>query len=165
MRLPRAALTLLLLAALTGACGDDDDDDGTGVPNVSIFAGTWTATSIRYTSVSTQSRTLDVAQLGGGLTLIITSNGAFSGTFKLPTAQGVQTIPITGQVAVQSATQARVDFNWPGALAQNPPITNFNATFAMQGNNLTFTRPDATFQFPGQAAAEAAVLVIAMTRS
>jgi hypothetical protein len=59
-------------------------------------------------------------------------------------------------------------FTWPTAeLQANPPIDDFRATYTLQGDNLTFSRTDATFHFFmfGQEEAEPANLLIVMSRS
>jgi hypothetical protein len=173
MKLNRAALLLLLLPILGAtACSDDDDDDSTGVSGVAKFQGTWDASSIRYTSTANQSRTLDITQVCisgscGDLNMIIAANGTFSGTFKLPVGTTMQTIPVTGSVALLSGNnQAHVDFIWPSSIpAGSEPVADFDATYTLSGNTLTFTRQNATFQFPGQAAAESSVLVVTMARA
>jgi hypothetical protein len=149
------AVLLASVAALV-AC----DDDVTGV-QIADFQGTWTATTIQYTAHADASRNLNIVPLGGGLTLTIDAAGNYSGTFTFP---GEPPIPITGSVTLVSDTEADIVFNWPPAVTQ-PPITDFRAQFNLQGNNLTFTRQSAVFQFPGQPQPETVSLVIIMTRS
>ena len=93
----------------------------------------------------------------------ITSTGTFTGTLTIP---GIGAIPISGAVELEGSNSAEVDFNWSAPFdPNNPPIDDFTATYTLNGNTLVFTNPDADFQFPGQAAAEASVALITMTRA
>lgn len=158
MRPNRLLFLPLLVGALAAGCGDD----GPTGPKISDFAGTWNATSITYTSIGTPTRTLNVyAAAGARLGLVITATGSFTGNFLVPPNPN---IPITaGQLTLQGTNMANIDFTWPAGIPE--PISDFVATYTMSGNNLTFTRPTTTFQFPGQPAAEASSLVIAMVRT
>ena len=156
MSFTRTAVAALMIGSLAMSACSDDDEDPTG-PEVSQFAGAWTATNIRYTSQSTPSRTLDATQVGGALTMQITAAGSFSGSITIP---GVGTLPLSGQITLEGDNEAEVDFQ-----PDSPAIDDFTATYTLNGNTVVFTNPDASFQFPGQAAAEASVVVITMVRA
>lgn len=165
MKLMRAA-AFGLLAATVGLAGCDDDDDPTG-PDISAFAGTWTATEIRYTSNQDPNRQLEITNplVGGGLTLDIEVDGDFTGTITIP---GAGTFNLKGDVTLEGDNEADVDFDWTGSPFENAPqkpIEDFTATYVLQGNNLTFTRTDATFHFPGRPAPESSTVVITMVRA
>lgn len=156
MRLRRIIPIIALSGAVAlVAC----DDDPTGI-QISDFAGSWTASVVQYTAHADASRQLDIVSVGGGLTLVVGSDGTYSGTFTHPQ---LGTIPITGSVTLVSDTEADIVFNWPEAVT-TPPITDFRAEFELQGDNLTFSRPSTVFHFPSQEAPEAASLVIIMSR-
>lgn len=158
-------LSISLLAGAVTLAACDDDVSG---PQIADFQGNWTASAITYTAHADANRQLNIVSVGGGLTLNLDSDGDYSGTLRLPTAAGPQDIPITGSVTLVSDTQADVEFNWPTAeLQANPPIEDFRATYTLQGDNLTFSRTDATFHFftHGQAGPEDANLLIVMSRS
>lgn len=164
MQLNRAlSISLLAGAVALAAC---DDDDVTG-PVIADFQGNWTASAVTYTAHADATRQANIVALGGGLTLNVAANGTYEGVLTLPTAGGPQPIPITGSVTLVPGTdnQADIVFNWPQGVP--PQIDDFRATYTLQGNNLTFTRSDATFHFFmfGQAEAEPANLLIVMSRS
>ena len=162
MRFTRTALVALMVGSLGMAACSDDDEDPTG-PTISQFAGVWTASEVRYTSKSTPSRTLDITKVGGGLSMNISSTGTFTGTLTIP---GIGAIPIKGDVELEGSNSADVNFDWSAPFdPNNPPIDDFTATYTLNNNTLVFTNPDADFQFPGQAAAEASVALITMTRA
>lgn len=156
MRLNRI-LPAVLVASSLGLIGCDEG--GSTEPEISQFAGVWTATTVQYTAHADAQRTLDIVPLGGGLSLNIDSDGDFSGTLTFP---GEDPIPLTGSVTLVGNNQADIDFVWPGGVT--PPIDDFRATYSLQGDNLTFTRPSTIFHFPGQSAPEEASLVIIMER-
>jgi len=153
-------ISLLAGAVTVAAC----DDDPVGPLTISDFQGNWTASSVTYTAHADPARAADIVALGGGLTLNLDAAGNYQGVLTLPTAEGPQPIPITGTVTLVSDTQADIVFNWPQGVP--PQIDDFRATFTLQGNNLTFSRTDASFHFFmfGQAAAEPANLLIVMSR-
>jgi hypothetical protein len=152
-------ISLLAGAVTVGAC-----DDPIAPLTISDFQGNWTASSVTYTAHADPTRGADIVALGGGLTLNLNAAGSYQGVLTLPTAQGPQPIPITGTVTLVSDTQADIVFNWPQGVP--PQIEDFRATFTLQGNNLTFSRSDASFHFFmfGQEEAEPANLLIVMSR-
>ena len=156
MRLNRIVPALVVASSL-GLIGCDGN--GTTEPQISMFAGAWTATTVQYTSHEDAQRSLDIVPLGGGLSLDIDTEGDFTGSLTFP---GEDPIPLSGSVTLVGSNQADIDFVWPGGVT--PPIEDFRATYTLQGDNLTFTRPSTMFHFPGQSAPEEASLVIIMER-
>lgn len=163
MQLHRS-LSVSLLAAAVALAACDDDISG---PVISDFQGNWTASAVTYTAHADASRQANIVALGGGLTLNLTANGTYDGVLTLPTADGPMDIEITGSVTLVPGTdnQADIVFNWPQGIP--PQIDDFRATYSLQGNNLTFSRTDATFHFFmfGQEDPEPANLLIVMSRS
>jgi hypothetical protein len=160
MRLTRLLFLPILVGSLAAGCGDDDD--GPTGPNVSQFQGTWNATAITYTSPTNAALTFNAfaAPTNGRLSMIIAANGSFTGTFTIPPNPP---IPMTGTITLQGTNQGVIDFTWPAGVGE--PISDFTATYALQGNQLSFTRTGTTFPAPHPAAGQPATLVIAMTRT
>lgn len=156
MRLNRI-LPVVLVGSSLGLIGCDEP--GPSEPEISMFAGAWTATTVQYTAHADAQRSLDIVQFGGALSLNIDSDGDFSGSLTFP---GEDPIPLSGSVTLVGNNQADIDFVWPAGVT--PPIEDFRATYTLQGDNLTFTRPSTMFHFPGQSAPEEASLVIIMER-
>lgn len=156
------SIGVLVGAVALAACDDDVD-----LPVISDFQGNWTASAVTYTAHADATRQANIVALGGGLTLNLEADGTYAGVLTLPTAQGPQPIPITGTVTLVpgSDNQADIVFNWPQGVP--PQIDDFRATYSLQGNNLTFSRTDATFHFFmfGQEDPEPANLLIVMSRS
>jgi hypothetical protein len=160
MRRTRVFSLPLLVVALAAGCSSDATIT---TPNVAQFQGTWNATSIVYTSTTSSTTTFDAFSVGARLNLIIAADGKFTGSFLVPPNPS---IPITGgSITLTSTTQGNIVFIWPPALQANPPITDFTATYAISGNQLTFTRQATTFPVGHPLAGQPATLVIAMTRS
>lgn len=170
MRFNRAAVALMLIAtAGLGACSDDDDDDGLTAVVVADFKGTWDANSIRYTSKADASKSFDIVNAGGDLVMNIAADGSFNGEFKLPNPQGgIAKIPMSGKITITGNNQAHVDLTWPTQqLQDNPPVTDFDATFTLSANALQFRRDPTSFTFPTTPSQtnEASILVISMVRT
>src|SRR5436190_155271 len=155
MRLTSAFSLPLLVGVLAVGCSSDTKVTG---PNIAQFQGTWNATSIVYTSTTSTTTTFDAFSVGARLAMIIAADGKFSGTFLVPPNP---TIPMTGSITLTSTTQGNIAFIWPTpALQANPPITDFTATYAISGNQLTFTRQGTTFPAGHPLAGQPATLVI-----
>jgi hypothetical protein len=157
---------VMSIGALVGAVALAACDDDVDLPHISDFEGNWTASAVTYTAHADATRQVNIVALGGGLTLNLAADGTYAGVLTLPTATGPQPIPITGTVTLVpgSDNQADIVFNWPQGVP--PQIDDFRATYSLQGNNLTFSRSDATFHFFmfGQTDPEPANLLIVMSR-
>ncbi len=163
MKLYRSAGALLVAAALFSAC----DDTGTDPIVTADLAGSWEASSFRYTDAENSQLSLDIiTQAQGSLDLDITSTGAFTGLVIIPGTTPEEGVPVGGTLTVDGeAGTVFVDFN----AATEPIFSDFTATFTLNEARtiLTWTNPDTSFDFPDQIDPRgevAAVLVVVLEK-
>jgi hypothetical protein len=130
-RLAGFALPMLMVGALTVACGDDDE--GTGV-TINDLAGTWNGTSVELTWNAMPSVSVDLVQLGLTITLDVETNETY--TFEASLA-GNTVEMVTG------------DFNLTGSnrfslTNDDEPGITWSGTFTLSGNNLSVRLEDVT---------------------
>ncbi len=142
-----SALALILMAACTDAIGVAPDV-GTGVA-ADDLAGTWTATSMVFTSLEYPELSANVGAEGAEMTLTLGADGTFSWTFVFP---GEPTESETGTYTVSGNTMTIIE------------STGYSETIGItrNGNTMTLTLADVFDFSPG--IEEAARLVIGLTR-
>ncbi|HUE77052.1 MAG TPA: hypothetical protein VMM83_03855 [Longimicrobiales bacterium] len=163
MKLYRSGGALVMAAALFAAC----DDTGTDPVVMADLAGSWEASSFRYTDAENSQITLDIiTDAQGSLTLDITSTGAFTGLVIIPGVTPEGGYPVGGTLTLDAdAGTIFVDFN----AASEALFSDFTATFTLNeaGNILTWTNPDTSFDFPDSfdpRGEVAAVLVVVLEK-
>ena len=139
--LTTSALALILIAG----CGDDD---GVGVEPDDI-AGTWTATSMLFTSEADDTVTEDhVVNDGAVVTLVLTSDGTYTFTFVLDPENETDTGTYTTSGSTLTITPT------------GEPAETF--TIVRDGDTMTLSGDD-TFDFDS-GTEEDATFVLTMTR-
>jgi len=148
MKLKHLTISALALILIAG-CGDDD---GVGVEPDDI-AGTWTATSMLFTSTADPTVTADlVVDDMAVLTIVFGSNGSYTFTFVFPPDPTEDEIEI-GTYTVGETT-----------ITLTPTGSSQTETFAIErdGDTMTLTDDD-DYDF-GSGTDEPATLVITLTR-
>ena len=97
-----SALALILMSACTEATGVEPND----------LAGTWTATSIVFTSVADPMLTLDLATEGATMSLTLNADGTYSWAFVFP---GEPTENETGTYTVSASADQANGTPWSAA--------------------------------------------------
>ena len=121
----RHAATLVLAAALAAGCGDNDN---TG-PTLSDLAGNWSATKAQFTLDANPAISLDVVQVGGTVTLVVTNDGKFTFTGALPGAPGP--IVVTGTW--------EIDGNKVTVTSDEDPDNPVTGTFSLSNDKNTLS--------------------------
>ena len=143
--LTTSALALILIAG----CGDDD---GVGVEPDDI-AGTWTATSVLFTSKADNTVTEDiVVDDVAELTLVLGSNGSYTFTFVFPPD------PDETEIGTYTVSGSTITLTETGSGEPE------SFTVARDGDTMTLTDDDEMFEFVDGAGDEPATLVITLTR-
>jgi hypothetical protein len=128
-------------------CDDDDDDGGGGTApdpiTIADFEGAWTATKYQLTDNANPAVSIDVIAMGGSFGFDVANDGSFSGTGQAPPAMGGTTLSYQGvfEVVNQDTVSATFDPEQP------PLLTNFDAAFELEGDNLELENDDTTFDF------------------
>lgn len=145
MKLYRSAGALLMAGAFLTAC-----DTGTDPDVMADFAGSWEASSFRYTDAENSEITLDIiTQAQGSLDLQIDANGDFDGLVIIPGVTPDDGFPVGGTLTLDAdAGTVFVDFN----AATEPLFSDFTADYTLNEARtiLTWTNPDTSFDFPDQ---------------
>lgn len=152
MKLHRAAGALALLGTLLAGCDDGGTEPGIVTADL---AGSWDASSFRYTDANDPSLSFDIiTQAQGTLHLDIAESGAFNGQVRIPgvtvhpeTGETI-TVDVAGTIEVTSSTTVDVDFD--AATEAMGLFSDFTATFTLNEarTQLTWTNPDTSFDFP-----------------
>lgn len=147
MKFLRTASVLVLSVLVFAGC----EDDATGV-EIADLAGDWTATQFEYTDNSIPALSLDaISDAGGTVTLSVAESGAFTGTLSIPgltvdpSTGATITVPIGGTFSISGDTLS-IDFN--AATEGLGLFGDFDATFELNGDTLTFVNEDSSFDFP-----------------
>lgn len=145
MKLLRATSVLVLSALALTAC--DDGDDPTDVVTTADLAGSWTATQFEYSDDTGDAPGLgiDAIDLGGSVILNVQSSGAFTGTINIPQLTPGE-LPIGGTIAVIDQENLSIDFN--ATTESYGLFGDFDASFTLVGDVLTFVNDDTSFDFP-----------------
>lgn len=140
MKFLRTASVVVLAAfALTGC-----DEDATGV-EVADLAGTWNATRFEYTDQATPAFSVDViADLQGTVTLDVGEDGSFTGTIEIVLAETGQ-VPMAGTFSISGDTLS-IDFTGQASMAGL--VSDIDAAFTLDGDVLTLSNDNVTFDFP-----------------
>ena len=134
-KLPRVFLSVLLLAVFTAGCSDSDATGPDEGITVADLVGTWRASSHVFTNNANSSESQDLIQLGGETrTTILTGGRARTwvtiGDF---TDEWDSQLTIAGNKLTSTPAEST-----------RPPVT---WTFTLNGNTLTITRSDSSFDF------------------
>jgi hypothetical protein len=136
-----SALALLLMTACGDATGVEPDD----------LAGTWTATSMVFTSTADPTLSADIVDDGAVMTLVLGTDGSYTFTLTIP---GEETDNETGTYTASGTT---LTFSETGTGSPEA------FTISRDGDTMTLTDSDDEFDFtPG--VEEDATLVITLTR-
>lgn len=124
----------LALAPLFAACGDDDStspDD----PLVALV-GSYTTQSFVYTAVANPAITVDLADIGAGITaLTVNADGSFDGSATLVVGGSLQSIEADGTLS--DITNNSLTINFEGLAAQVLP-NPLPVSYTLNGNVLSF---------------------------
>lgn len=144
----RTASVLALSALALAAC-----DESTTSVEIADLAGSWSATQFEYADPSFPGFSIDaISDAGGTLNVTVQESGAFSGDLRVPgltvdgTGQTI-TVPVGGTFSINGSTLS-VDFD--AATEALGLFGDFDASFDLNGDVLTFTTEDTTFDFPDQ---------------
>lgn len=146
MKLARSFVAIMAVAALA-ACGDDDP-----LPPEDNIAGVYSVSQFEYTA-DEGGQSVDLAGIpitSGGpygiLSMTVAADHSFTGSLKLPTAQGPATFPIGGDIALTGSNTITITFDEEtNELEQLDPVEV--GTYSMVGNTLTIELPNVTFDF------------------
>lgn len=151
MKLARIASVIVLALFVFAAC-DDDDPSG---PVIADLAGFWNATQFQYDDATGDFPGFGIDAIvdgGGTITLDVEESGAFSGTLSIPdltvdpqTGETI-TIPIGGTISLIDDNTLSIDFN--AATEQLGFFGDFDASYTLTGDVLTFVNDDTSFDFP-----------------
>lgn len=159
MKFLRSGAVLVLALMAVAAC--DDTDDGTGV-TIADLEGSWTATQFEYTDANGFGVDA-ISDAGGSASLQVSSTGSFTGQISVPgltvDPQGATiTVPLSGTLSIDPATDMlNVDFDAQTLAIVCPDPVNspetclfesFDADYTLNGDVLTFTNDDTSFDFP-----------------
>ena len=148
MKFTRSFVAIMAIAALT-ACDDDDDPTDEG----DVIAGEYTVSEFRYTADAAGGPTVDLAGIGaaqggpyGILEMTVDTDNSFAGVLRLPTAGGPQNFNIGGDIELSGSDNITIDFNAATeALGVLDPEES--GTYDLNGNTLTITLPDVSFDY------------------
>lgn len=147
MKSLRTASLLVLAAFALTAC----DDSSTGV-TLADLAGVWTATQFEYIDNANPGFSIDaVADAGGSVSLDVSESGSFTGSLRIPgltvnpTNGETITVDIGGTISIDGDTLS-IDFN--AATEALHLFSDFDASFELNGDVLTFVNEDSSFDFP-----------------
>ena len=148
------SLTRLFLLPMIAIVAIECSDSGPEQVTVADLAGTWSATQFRITDESGVIPSFDIKQLLGSLTITVTSNGSFTGTFK---ATGLSDeVPVAGSIAILG-TSLTITFTQ----GLDQPISG---EFVLNGDDLTITGSGLTVEFEGETI-DSATVILVMRRS
>jgi hypothetical protein len=140
---------------------NDDDATKPKVLTVGDLAGTWEVTKYEVTHDTIPQMSLDFIQLGATITITAQATGLFSGTavMVLPGDTEPTTIPFAGNFAVDDETITAT------FTPEIPPyFTSFSGPYEYDGNKITITDEDATFDFDGDEQEDPAVAVVVIEK-
>lgn len=145
-------VSVFVLAIFAVAACDEADPSG---PVVADFAGFWNATQFQYDDATGDFPGFGIdaiAEANGTITLDVEESGAFSGTLRIPnltvnpqTGETI-TIPIGGTISLIGDNTLSIDFN--EATEQFGFFGDFDASYTLTGDVLTFVNDDTSFNFP-----------------
>ena len=148
------SLTRLFLLPMIAIVAIECSDSGPEQVTVADLAGTWSATQFRITDESGVVPSFDIKQLLGSLTITVTSNGSFTGTFK---ATGLSDeVPVAGSISILG-TSLTITFTQ----GLDQPISG---EFVLNGDDLTITGSGLTVEFEGETI-DSATVILVMRRS
>ena len=138
MKLVRALAVGAIAAAFAVGCSDSTGTDGD--VTIGDLVGTWTATEFTYTNQADLDQSVNLILFGLDLTITVTINGSFSGTFmecrlatQCPEQDVAGTMAISGSTMTLTFT-APADFDEPLsgtftlATGGDPDVLTMNAT-------------------------------------
>lgn len=145
MKLVHAVSVLALSTFVFTAC----DEDLTGI-EIADLAGFWNATQFEYEDDTGDNPGFGVDAItdaDGSVTLDVETNGDFTGTINIP-GLTPQTLPIGGTISLNSDTELHIDFN--ETTESYNLFGDFDASFTLVNDVLTFVNDATTFDFPDQ---------------
>jgi len=140
-------LTAVMLATAVIGCSDS-----TSVEDVADLVGTWEATSFLWVSDADANVTFELVGAGGSFALVIAADGSFTGNF----AMGTEVETFAGTISISGSNLVITDdpdIDGPSTLA-----------FTLDGNTLTMTDNDETFDFDDDGVEEDANSVMVLER-
>ena len=136
-----STLALVLMTACGDATGVEPDD----------LAGTWTATSMVFTSTADPTLSVDIVAEGAALTIVLVADATYTFTFTFP---GEET---ENEAGAYTASGTDLTFSPTGTGSPE------SFTLSRDGDTMTLTDSDELFDFTLDVE-EAATLVITLTR-
>ena len=143
MKLVRALAVGAVAATFAVGCSDNDGTGSNGV-TVEDLVGTWTATKLEFTNQANTDQHFDIISGAlGSLTITVTSNGSFSGTFAqcglpslCPEQDAAGTIALSGNTGTLTFT-APAEFDEPISgtftlTTGDPDVLTLNATSGLE---------------------------------
>ncbi len=136
-----SAVALVLMTACGDATGVEPDD----------VAGTWTATSMVFTSTADPTLSVDIVPLGASLSFVLGAGGSYSFTFTTPLE------PDENEAGAYTVTGTNLNLSPTGTGSLE------TLTISRDGDTMTLTGSD-TFEFDVLVGEEPATMVITLTR-
>ncbi len=136
MKLQRMMGAGILAITLTVGCGDSSEPE---VVTIADLVGSWTATSMLFTSQANPSLMLDLINpfVGGHLSITIAADGSFQGTFRESSQAAEESV--SGTIAIQGNT---ITITFVQGLDED-----VSGTFTLVGDVLTVSGTFQEFDF------------------
>ena len=152
MRSVRSFIVLVTSAVLATGCGGSDSPTEPPAITINDFVGSWAATSQVFTNNSNSSETFDLIAAGGGSDFTMLTGGGTRNWFDLGDFHDEWDALVTLDGATGILTSTPVE--------ASRPTTHF--TFKLEGNTLTLTGTDSSFDFTLTGAASVPATVVAV---
>lgn len=151
----RFALAALLVTLLTSSCGG-----AAAAPPPETLLGTWNAASVQLVSMADSTVQVDlVGDLGATVTLVLAANKDFTLTV---TYTGEEPgVPPWAASSVVTGTWSSTDI----LTLRTSPTSEWQFEIDLQGDMLTLTEADTSFDFRGDGTMEDADLGFILTRA
>ena len=149
----RFDLIALVAVLLISSCG------GTTAPPPETLVGTWSATSVELVSVANPAVRVDlVADLNATVTLVLAADNDFTLTV---TYEGEEPGGPWGTNSEETGTWSSTDI----LTLQTSPTSEWQFEIELNGDALTLTEADTSFDFGGDGTLEDAKLSLNLTRA
>ncbi|MCZ6916815.1 MAG: lipocalin family protein [Gemmatimonadetes bacterium] len=146
MKALRTLTAAMLTVAVIGC------SDATTVEDVADLVGTWNAASFLFVSDADPNVTFELIAEGGSFTLVIAADGSYTGNF----AMGTEVETFSGTITISGSNLVITD--------DLDPEDTSTVAFELNGNTLTMTDSDESFDFDDDGVEEDADSVMVLER-
>lgn len=151
----------LVLGILVVGCGDDDGG-GPDLIVISDFEGHWLVEQYKATSVANPAVFLELVSLGGAMEFNADDEGDFEGRAFVPATVVGMTLELPFAGSFELISQDTILITFTPEI--EPFLTDTRAAFTLEGNVVTITDPNTTFDFDGDTVEEDAIFEGIMNR-